>query len=115
MLITVPAFQFLWSSHDKLHHHKRRYTLKEVRTLTRGTDLIPRIVSYYNSILFPLAFSTRMINKLFKLNSEYEGKIPGDLSNKILTTIFSSERYLLGKLPFPPGLSIIMAAQKPAD
>ena len=115
MLITVPAFQFLWSSHDELHHHKRRYTLKEVRALTQGTDLIPRIVSYYNSILFPIAFSIRIINKLFKINNEYEGKTPGSLSNKILTRIFSSERYLLGKAPFPPGLSIIMAAQKPAD
>lgn len=115
ILITVPAFQFLWSSHDELHHHKRRYTLKEVRALMQGTNLIPRVVSYYNSILFPLAFSIRLINKLFRLTGQYQGEMPGKLSNKILATIFSSERYLIGKFPFPPGLSIIMAAQKPIN
>ena len=41
VLITVPAFQFLWSSHDARHHHHRRYTATQLRELLRQAGLEP--------------------------------------------------------------------------
>ena len=47
ILITVPAYQFLWSDHDEAYHHKRRYTRKELGSKLREQGLSIRKLSYY--------------------------------------------------------------------
>jgi SAM-dependent methyltransferase len=52
LLITVPAFPFLWSAHDVLHHHKRRYTAKTLRQVIVASGLVPEKVSYFTRFYF---------------------------------------------------------------
>jgi len=52
VFITVPAFMSLWSEHDEVNQHKRRYRLNEVKTLFKDRAGKILFSSYFNSILF---------------------------------------------------------------
>jgi SAM-dependent methyltransferase len=64
ILLTVPAHQWLWSAHDEFLHHKRRYSATELRQKVIAAGLRPVKMSYFNTILFPLAAIMRLKDKL---------------------------------------------------
>ncbi len=106
---TVPAHQWMWSAHDVVNHHHRRYSLKQFRRLIEGSALKLEKIGYFNSILFPVAVAERMASKL-------RGKDDSDLSlpaaplNRALEKCFAAERHLIGRVPLPPGLSLFAVA-----
>lgn len=112
LLITVPAFQGLWSVHDILHHHKRRYTKPLLRALFRNTALRIRLLSYFNTWLFPIALVFRYYKKLLRKQDSREDNIPPAAINRLFAGIFASERFLIGRISLPAGLSLILLAQK---
>lgn len=63
-LITVPAFQFLWSRHDEFLEHKRRYTLNQLEEVARLAELKILRSSYYYGAVFPIAASLRLLEKI---------------------------------------------------
>ncbi|MBO9545772.1 class I SAM-dependent methyltransferase [Caulobacter sp.] len=111
MLTTVPAYQWMWSHHDVLHHHKRRYLLPQYRALFDQAGLTVETATYFNTLLFPLAAAQRTVKKLVGDNSADDTMPPGWL-NKALAKVFSLEAPLAagGGLPF--GLSIAVIARK---
>lgn len=64
VLVTVPAFRFLWSSHDKYLGHYRRYTLKQVVELLENAGLKLDRKCYFYGLIFPLAATVRILNSL---------------------------------------------------
>ncbi|MFL6623378.1 MAG: methyltransferase domain-containing protein [Sulfurifustis sp.] len=64
-MITVPAFQFLWSGHDVFLEHKRRYNLPELEQLVARAGLRCERSSYYFGFVLPLAASVRLVGRLF--------------------------------------------------
>src|SRR5438067_3651778 len=52
LVCTVPAFQFLWSAHDVVNHHHRRYRKRLLTTRLREAGFELERVSYFNSWLF---------------------------------------------------------------
>ena len=52
VLILTSAYEFLWSRHDDIVHHKRRYTKADLRSLVKGVGLDPIRISYVNMLLF---------------------------------------------------------------
>ena len=62
-LITVPAFQFLWSGHDDFLEHKRRYTLNHLEDVVRRTGLTVKQGTYYFGSVFPIAATLRLAQK----------------------------------------------------
>lgn len=110
LLITVPAYQWLWSSHDTLHHHKRRYTKKQLTQLleTHGFQIL--YSSYFNSLLFPLIFMVRKLAAWLKKNNDSDATMPSIAINTLLGFIFGCERYLIPTLSLPFGVSIIAVA-----
>lgn len=111
MLTTVPAYQWMWSHHDVLHHHKRRYLLPAYRKLFEDAGLKVETATYFNTLLFPLAAVQRTAKKLLKDNSA-DDTMPPSWLNKTLAGVFSLEAPLAvgGGLPF--GLSIAVIARK---
>ncbi|QQG42859.1 MAG: class I SAM-dependent methyltransferase [Candidatus Giovannonibacteria bacterium] len=115
-LITVPAFDFLWTEHDKLLHHKRRYTKTGLRDMIRSnTNLAINKLSYFNFFMFAPIFGFRALRKILNLN---EGEsdffmLPKPL-NYALEKIFSLEARALRLINFPFGVSVICVLQKPA-
>ena len=112
ILITVPAYQFLFSSKDKALKHYRRYTKSNLASLIKNFFSIKKL-SYFNFLLFiPIALSIL----IFKLRKEnfigYVETTPNIIINRILKNIFSIEKFLLKMINFPFGISILLLAQK---
>jgi len=68
-LISVPAFQYLWSAHDIFLEHKRRYTLSEIELVAKGAGLTNICGAYYFSAVFPIAIIMRLISKIIHKKS----------------------------------------------
>ncbi len=111
LLVTVPAYQFLWSAHDELNHHKRRYVRSGLRRVLEEGGLKVEVISYYNTFLFPIALANRLTEKLLMLQSD-ELALPSPILNDILLRIFALERIPLRTLSFPFGLSLIAIGRK---
>lgn len=112
ILITVPAYQFLFSSKDEILMHKRRYNLKEISKKIDNNFKIKK-KTYFNFFLTPLIFIATMYCKIFNISykPEYEKK-PNNLVNTILKKIFCVEKFLINKFNFPFGISILIFAEK---
>lgn len=111
LLVTVPAYQFLWSPHDELNHHKRRYVKSQLRRLLQKGGLNVEMISYYNTFLFPIAMAKRLSEKILKQQGD-ELEIPAPLVNSLLQSIFAFERIPLQSFSFPFGLSLIAVGRK---
>lgn len=110
LLLTVPAHQHLWSIHDEVHQHKRRYSIHQINELLINNGWKIKYTSFFNSFLFPLAlfdrkFGSAPSKKNYKLNT------PTTSLNWFFQQIFNLEQYLIGKISFPFGLSIITLAE----
>ena len=112
ILLTVPAFQFLWSKHDESHHHKRRYTKNMLLTVIQEAGFQLRYSSFFNTFLFPIALLARLSKNILYIK---EDKVPSPTINRVLYWVFCMERFFIKHLPFPFGLSIIIVAQKPLN
>ncbi len=53
-MMTVPAHPWMWSAHDLVNHHKRRYSKRALRALIEGSPLELEKIGYFNSLLFHL-------------------------------------------------------------
>lgn len=108
-VMTVPAHPWMWSAHDIVNHHQRRYSKKGLRRLIEGSSLRLEKIGYFNSLLFPLAVADRLVSKL-RGKDQAEVKLPPAPLNNALETVFAAERHLVGRLPFPPGVSLFAVA-----
>ena len=63
-LITVPAFNWMWSGHDIFLEHRRRYTLPQMEGVIRAAGLTPVTGCYYYGLTLPLAALVRLTGKL---------------------------------------------------
>ena len=112
VVVTVPAYMFLWTKFDEINEHKRRYTLPELREKLQFAGFSVDYISYYNSFLFPLAFAVRLFNKLRNNDGASELEVPNKFVNSFLKRVFMLEALVLGNLRFPFGVSIIAVAKK---
>jgi SAM-dependent methyltransferase len=115
IICTIPAFQFLWSHHDIMNQHKRRYTKKsfEEKVIKAGFKTIR--ISYFNTILFLPAVLVRFYREWLsphKLEHSDVGITKNRAINALLSRIFALERFLLRSINLPFGLSIIYVGEK---
>jgi SAM-dependent methyltransferase len=109
LVMTVPAHQWMWSAHDVVNHHQRRYSKRDFKTLVDRSPLKLEAIGYLNSLLFPVAMAQRLASKL-------SGKEDANLSppagpiNQALERVFALERRVIGRVPLPPGLSLFAVA-----
>ena len=114
VLITVPAYPWLWSAHDQQLHHRRRYTAATLSSACESAGLALTEVSHFNTLLFPLALVQRTLLKVTGSRS-VGTRTPHRSLNSALHAIFSSEKWLLGKVALPFGLSLFAVATRPAS
>lgn len=109
LIITVPAYQFLWSYHDEIHHHHRRYLKSELSDLLEQNNFKINHLGYFNFFLFPLAFIQRALSKFTTLK-DYD-PYKKSILNEFFFQIFNLESKFINKY-FPFGLSIAFVAEK---
>ena len=109
ILIAVPAHQWLWSAHDVVNHHHRRYSKATLTRAIEDAGLKPARLTYFNSLLFPLAAAARIAGRLTG-RDDSDDSPPAKPLNTLFETIFRLERHAVGRLPMPPGVSIVTLA-----
>lgn len=115
VLITVPAYAWLWSVHDEFLHHKRRYTAPELRRKALGAGYHITRLTYFNTLLFPFAAVARIKDKLLGSSSASGTQIPLKPINSLLGLVFGLERYLLDYSNSPFGVSLLCMLRLEGD
>jgi len=116
LVATVPAHRFLWSPHDVIHHHRRRYARRELRSRIRESGLLLVRLSYFNMFLFPAVLLARLLRRetTGAAAGRSDFKITPGPVNASLARLFGSERFLLRRLDLPFGVSLLAVARKEA-
>ncbi|HEY6718649.1 MAG TPA: methyltransferase domain-containing protein [Reyranella sp.] len=109
-LVTVPAFQFLWSGHDVFLEHKRRYRLAEIETTMHDAGLQIVRGAYYFGFVFPLAAAVRLVEHN-TIEPRSSLKKHGALTNGILDAVCAAELPLFSFNRLA-GLSAFVLAKK---
>jgi SAM-dependent methyltransferase len=95
IMITVPAFQWLWSSHDVFLKHYRRYTLGRLKELIQKEGRLKLVHGhYFYGLLFPIMVFSRFLSKLTKRDMGRLKPLPG-IINDFLTFICRFERFFM--------------------
>lgn len=115
LIIHVPAYQWLYCSHDELVHTARRFTTSSLSTLMRRGKLTIARATYSNTLLFPLEAMIRLARKY--LPFLFVGKRTDIYSVAPLLNFFLSipllvESFLLRFFDLPFGLSVIVIARR---
>jgi SAM-dependent methyltransferase len=120
LFITVPAFMSLWSHHDEINHHFKRYKSDEVHQLfSAEADGKTIFKSYFNFFLFSPIFLFRKLSNLLKFGekregsgSDFESFNPG-LINTLLFGLMKSESFFIKRnISLPFGVSIMYIWKK---
>jgi hypothetical protein len=109
VVITVPAFQALWSAHDVFLEHRRRYRLHEVVDLARGVGLEVLETRYLFAAIFPLAFLVRRLRRGGAPRSDMRPVPP--VLNALLLRLVRLEHWLLRQRVC--GLTAMVVARTP--
>ncbi len=121
IFLTVPAFQFLWGNIDIVTHHKRRYTVNDLKMLAETSGLHIVKASYFNFFLFPFIAAVRIMERFMFKKFQGEAPVKSDFAfnkpgivNQLLAAVFAVESRLLSSFDFPVGVSIIFLLRKAA-
>jgi ubiquinone/menaquinone biosynthesis C-methylase UbiE len=113
-VITVPAFQFLWSGHDQALGHKQRYNAKQMKRLLGACGFKIVKISYWNTFLFPFIAAIRLIK--FRTQGKTELRSDnfefGPIINGLLSTILKMEAKIIPHVNLPFGVSLVCIARK---
>ena len=96
----------MWSAHDTVHHHYRRYNRATLNAVIAAAGLRVEMMSHFNSLLFPLAAAVRIAGKVTGRAEADDAQPPAPL-NALFKSIFALERHLVGRVPLPAGVSLV--------
>ncbi|MFC2036515.1 class I SAM-dependent methyltransferase [Chloroflexota bacterium] len=127
LVVTVPAFMWLWSHNDVLNDHKRRYTTEELREKLSSVGFQIQRMTYNNFFVFPMAAALILLRRGAEQEPDLASPHFDDesyqvemepappLLNTILSGVTWTESQLLRWINLPVGTSVICIAEKPAD
>lgn len=109
LLLTVPAYPWMWGPHDEHFHHQRRYTKARLLGTCEDAGLTVAHACHFNTLLFPLALAERMREK-WSGRRGAATRTPPSALNSLLARVFAAERHLLARIAPPFGLSLLLVA-----
>ncbi|MGH7401358.1 MAG: class I SAM-dependent methyltransferase [Candidatus Rokuibacteriota bacterium] len=112
LFVTVPAYAWLWSRHDELLGHRRRYTTGTLRRAAEEAGFAVERLTYFNSLLAPPIIAVRLARAVLQ-RPGHDLDRPAPLWNRALAACFAAEARLLGWMSPPFGISILLAARRP--
>jgi SAM-dependent methyltransferase len=110
LLVTVPAYQWLWSGHDVINHHHRRYTRSSLRAVAEQAGWRQLRTTYFNSLLLPVAIVLRVLDRLSTKTTEssLDLWVPPQPLNWLLERPLAIEAALIARGGrIPAGLSLL--------
>lgn len=112
LLLTVPALAGLWSPHDELNHHYRRYSPESLTTVVEGAGFEPLEWSFFGSLLLPIAAPVRIASRVLRIRRPLGLPVPPKPVNAVLEGIFGMEEPILREHRLPIGMSLILVARR---
>jgi SAM-dependent methyltransferase len=106
VMVTVPAYAWLWSGHDVALGHRRRYTARQLRTVLGAGGVHVHHVGYFNTVLFPAIAAVRLAKRLLG-GGGHDVHRPRPLINEALTRLFALERHVALRPGLPFGSSLL--------
>jgi SAM-dependent methyltransferase len=116
MLVTVPAYPWLWSLHDEANHHYRRYVRRTLRAAAVEAGWRVQRMSSFNSLLLPPAAAVRLAQRHRPWTRDYKPEIrlgPRWLNAVLEQPLQIEARWLAQGRTLPIGLSLIAVLQNP--
>ena len=120
LVATVPAYPSLWSDHDRINRHRRRYMAPQMASILREAGFEMTRVSYCNTLLFPVVYPLRRIlgavqrhRNVVDHDLESDLHDHGALVNEALFRLLRFENRLTRHWNPPFGVSILAVARKP--
>lgn len=107
LVLTVPSYQWLWSAHDERNRHFRRYRARELRRKLVESGFEVRVISYWNTVLFPVAALMRVLGIAGESSLS-----PSSFINTILLQLIRLEAFITRVVSLPFGLSLVAIAVK---
>lgn len=109
LVVTVPAYRFLWSNHDVALMHCRRYTARELKRKLIEAGFRVRKLSYAMTILFPLVASFRLLSKWKDKNKPPEASIlpVSPKVNRWLERLQQFESRIVRRMNLPFGVTVV--------
>lgn len=123
-VLSVPAYQHLWSAHDEALHHFRRYEYRQLHQLLQGGGLRIWRLSFAMSLMPPLAWFWRRFILPFKPRRPQDAQrhsegavlpaVPA-FANALLVKYLALEGAIIQRRPLNFGTSLIAVARKPGQ
>jgi len=114
LFIDVPAYESLRSAHDDAVLTARRFNAKMIRDELTSHGFEIRRLTYWTSLLFPLAWIARRLRLLRSGRDFDQGRLPNGLINGTLNGLMFLEFQLARLISLPFGVSLAVVAQKTA-
>lgn len=111
LFVTVPAYAWLWSRHDELLGHRRRYTARALRQVAERAGFTVERLTYFNTILAPPIMAVRIVRAALR-RPGHDLDRPAPWLNRALAACFSAEAGLLRWTSPPFGISILLVARR---
>ena len=112
LLLTVPAYMWLWSEEDEKLHHQRRYTRPRLRRAVEGAGWEPRVATYFNSLLLaPIALARRLPRRGDGNQAEIE-RTPPSLDGPLSLPMRFEARLIRAGVRLPAGVSVGIVCRK---
>jgi SAM-dependent methyltransferase len=111
-IVTVPAFDELWTAHDEVNHHYRRYRLADLEVLVGGSGLEIVESRYFFVWLAMVKWAVALKERVAKAES-IPPVVPPAPINAAALTLTRLEQRLLGNAHPPFGSSAIVVARAP--
>jgi SAM-dependent methyltransferase len=110
LLVTVPAYQWLWSGHDEINHHRRRYSRRTLLAAAEAAGWSCERTTHFNSLLLPVAILLRALERIkpASTTSSLDLWVPPAPLNALLRQPLRLEGALIGHgSSIPAGLSLL--------
>jgi SAM-dependent methyltransferase len=111
LFVAVPAYDWLWSRHDEVLGHRRRYTAPRLSRAVEAAGLQVERVSYFNTLLAAPIIAVRLLRRALRREGHDLSRPLAPL-NRLLATVFSAEARLLRRHALPFGVSLLLVARR---
>ena len=114
-LVTVPAFPGLWSVHDEINHHRRRYRRRDLVALLTEAGFRIEHLTYWNFLLFPVVAATRWWKRTSRSRRDDMVGLPGPVNRFLAGCLTWENRRIARGGRFPYGVSLVAVARRPGS
>ncbi len=116
LLLTVPAYQALWSMHDEVNHHHRRYSRRDLRAASQQAGWLLERMTSFNSLLLAPAAAVRIAQRRRRPQPDYTPNLklgPAWLNGVLERPLRAEARWLARGRRLPAGLSLMAVLRNP--